>query len=221
MMKTSSISTLATLCITTVACSQGFINLDFEQAVVVPTEPTYGFLDWSLAVPGWGPSMSPLYYGQGHLGVEPLYLLMDSTSPVWAPGTQLAGNYSLAFASGHGGNDPSGPWLNVGIVQSGFVPNSTQSIRLLATGPFEVFLGGVGIPMLSLGGISYGGDVSGFAGTTAQLVIGNSANVNDYTWSIVDNILFSPAPIPEPSKVVLLLFGAPLLGWRWRRWPQP
>jgi len=155
--------------------------------------------------------MAFVYYQQTHLGVSERYLLMDSTSPVWAPGTQLAGNYSLAFASGHSANDPFSPWNNAGITQSGFIPSSARSIRMLGTGPFKVFLGGVEIPMLSLGGNSYGGDVSGFAGTTAGLQIINTASADDYTWSIVDNILFSPAAIPEPDSAVLLLAGWLLL----------
>jgi len=209
-------STLATLCVSTVVCGQEFINLDFEDAVVQPLPPDNITLEWSFAVPGWNSGLPFVYYREGPLGVEPFYLLMDSTSPAWAPGTQLAGNYSLAFASGYAGNDPfSGLWLNAGITQSGLVPSWARSIRMLGTGPFQVILGSVEIPMFFLGGNSYGGDISGFAGQTAELKILNTASVGDVGHgSVVDNILFSPEAIPEPSTIPFLVMGALLLGRR-------
>ncbi len=222
-MKTHYLFALGTLCIGAAACGQStFQNLDFEQAVVQPLPSDNILLEWSLAVPGWSSATSFVYYREGHLGVGPLYLLMDPTSPVWAPGTQLAGQYSLAFTSGYAGNNPSGPWVNVGIAQSGVVPNSSRSIRLLAhgtfaaTGPFQVFLGAVEIPMFSLGGNSYGGDISGFAGDFVNLRIVNSAGVGHLGEGVVvDNILFSPEVIPEPSTLGLLGLSGLLLAAQW------
>lgn len=192
------------------ACGQGtFQNLDFEQAVIQPLPGDGIFLEWSVAVPGWDSGQGYVYYRQGHLGVSPIYLLRDSTSPEWAPGTQLAGNFSLSFASGFAGNDPSTPWLNVGITQSGFISSSSRSIRMLATGPFKLLVDGVQIPMFSLGDNSYGGDISSFAGSTARLTIVNTASVWEvHRYSIVDNIEFSPEVIPEPGTGVFL----PVLG---------
>ena len=215
-MKTSCILILATLCISTVAHSQGFVNLNFEDAVVQPLPPDNIFLEWSLAAPGWnhsgGFSTSFVYYHQEHVGSEQIFLLVDSTSPVSPPGAQLAGNYSLAFASGVS-NDVSGIWVNAYISQSGLIPSSARSIRMLASGaPFQVFIGGVEIPMLSLGGNSYGGDISGLGDSTADLTIVNAAsigNVHDYT--IVDNIQFSPEAIPEPSVIALIFIGGGVL----------
>jgi hypothetical protein len=133
------------------ASGQGLLNFDFEQATVVPTQPTYGFLDWNLAVPGWshsgGGDTSIVYWGSEHLGVSQYYLLMDSTSPFYAPGTQLAGNYSLAFSSGHlSGADFNSPWVNAYIAQTASIPSGDRSLQMLATGPFQVLVGGVNKP---------------------------------------------------------------------------
>jgi hypothetical protein len=95
------------------AYSQTFRNLDFESALVVVNNPTYGALDWSLAVPGWshssGNDTSSVYYRSPHAGLSQYYLLVDSQS---SPNALLAGRYSLAFASGRSsGSDLSSPWL--------------------------------------------------------------------------------------------------------------
>jgi hypothetical protein len=218
-MKTPISFMLAMFWITTLAYGQGFVNLDFEDAVIQPQfPPDHTFLDWSLALPGWRSGWSVLHYREGHLGVTWVFLLMDSTSPVWAPGTQLAGDYSLAFASGYASNDPFSPWQQVSIEQSGFIPSWARSIRMLATGPFRIFLGSEEISMFSLGANLYRGDVSEFAGETARLLILNTASVGSvHNYTIVDNIVFSTEAIPEPSSLALLGFGAVLLAGHWLR----
>src|SRR5688500_12710758 len=98
------------------AVAQEFRNLDFEEAQVVLRDKTFGFLDWSLAAPGWGHSQgsdtSIVYYRFEHLGTSQVYLLVDSNSPAFAPGRQLAGKYSMSFASGTSSSSgfPS-PWV--------------------------------------------------------------------------------------------------------------
>ena len=88
------------------------MNLDFERAVVVPHDSTYGALDWNLAAPGWGHST--------------------------------------------------------------------------------------------------GADISAFAGTTTEFKIANtSMKLHDPV--IVDDIVFSPVPIPEPSHVALTSMGVLVL----------
>jgi len=197
------------------ANGQGFVNFNFEQATVVPTVPTYGFLDWNLAVPGWnhgaGPDTSIVYWGSEHLGITPYYLLMDSMSPVYAPGTQLAGNYSLAFASGHANSqDFNSPWVNAYVAQTRTVPIGSLSLRLLATGPFAVTVGGVDVPMHALGGNSYGGNISAFAGSQYEVRIINTATTI-HTPTVVDNVVFSSVAVPEPSSIALGIIGAVLL----------
>ncbi len=194
------------------ANGQGFTNLNFERAIVQVPNPPYGFLDWSLAVPGWshssGADTSYVYYGSEHVGLSQYYLLMDATSPVYAPGTQLAGAYSLAFASGYQSGDLGQPWVNAFISQTGAVPSGTSSVQMLASGPFQVFVGGVNIPMYSLGDNNYGGDVSAFAGSGAELRIVNTAPKGYvHNPTIVDNIRFSNEMLPERIQATLANVG--------------
>ncbi len=193
---------------------QSFANLDFEDAYLQVNDPFFGALDWNLAAPGWGHSngqdTSILYYQHGHLSNSQIYWLVDSTSPASAPGA-LDGYYSLAFASGYATtfNFPPGPWTTAFISQTGLIPGGTKSLQLLATGPFEVSVGGVDIPMVSLGGNLYGGDVTGFAGTVAELKIMNTAPVGyAQVLTTVDDITFSPTAVPEPSLMALTALSA-------------
>jgi hypothetical protein len=192
---------------------QAFVNLDFEDAYVQQNDPYFGFLDWGLAAPGWGHSSGQdtgiLYYQHGHLSNSQIYWLIDSTSPALAPGA-LDGYYSVAFASGYATsiNYPPGPWTTAFISQTGSIPGGMKSIQLLATGPFSVSVGGVNVPMVSLGGNLYGGDITGFAGTTAELKIMNTAPVGyAQVLTTVDDITFSTMAVPEPSTMTLAGLG--------------
>ena len=190
-------------------------NLNFERANVQINNPTYGWLDWNLAVPSWNSSApgSVVFYGSPHTGSTQWFLLVSSSSPTYTPNSQLAGNYSLAFSSGYGaygpGSVPIGPWINASISQTLPISISAHSIQLLATGPFKVFLGDIEIPMLSLGGNSYGGDVTSFAGMTTELKIMNTAPANSFgSVTMVDNIVFSATIVPEPSSLALISLGS-------------
>jgi len=203
---------IAVLALSFSTYAQVFTNLNFERATVQINDPTYGFLNWGLAVPGWshspGSDSGIVYYGSPHLGISGYFLLMDSNSPAYAPGTQLAGRYSLTLRSGHLlSYDPSSPWQNAFISQTGDIASGVQSLRLLAKGPFEVDLGGVPINMISLGGNLYAGDISSFAGTTEELRIVNIG----FNEVVLDNITFSTLAVPEPSTVALTGMGFLLL----------
>jgi hypothetical protein len=194
------------------ATGQGFTNLDFEQARVVSHDSMFGFLDWSLAAPGWshssGNDTQRIYYGQRHFGVSQVYLLMDAQSPTWAPGTQLAGNYSFMFSSGHQTGDPATPWTQAYLSQTGLIPENTKSIRFLAKGLFQIYVGGSAVPVIPLGiEDGFAGDVSSFAGKSAELRIVNTAPPRNGTEVIIDNIEFSPLAVPEPAMGALMVLG--------------
>jgi hypothetical protein len=196
-----------------------FRNLDFERAWVVVNDPTFGFLNWNLAAPGWGHStgsdLQIIYYRQSHFGLTGHYMLYDSLSPGYAPGTQLAGNYSLGIVNGHTSSSTSAPWQLNYLSQTGAIQSDVQSLRLLARGSFAVFVGGTEIPMQSLGGDAYAGDISAFAGLTTDFRIVNTAlNMNPV---ILDNIVFSPVAVPEPSTVALAVLGFLAFAFRFRK----
>jgi PEP-CTERM motif len=220
-MKTTVALLLLAVSIADSTASQTFTNLNFERAQVVVNDPDFGFLDWNLAVPGWSPSSgndtSSVYYRSPHLGISQYYLLVDSIS---FPSSLLAGRYSLAFASGHLTSDPTSPWVQAYISQTGSIPNDARSIRLSATGIFDVFVGGVSIPMQALGGNAYAGDISAFAGTTSEFrIVNTSWAVQDPV--VADNIVFSSLSAPEPSSMALLGAGAIVSVIIWRRRVRP
>ena len=211
-MKTKCILLLLALGFARWGFGQGtFTNLGFESARVVVNDPTFGFLDWNLAAPGWshssGSDLGIVYYRNEHLGLTGYYMLYDSVSPAFAPGTQLAGRYSLGFSSGYANSGFGAPWQQNYLSQTGSVASDIQSFRLLARGSFDVLMGGAAIPMQSLGGDLYAGDISAFAGTTTEFRIVNTATTI-HTPVIVDNITFSPIPVPEPSMFALVGMGA-------------
>jgi hypothetical protein len=188
---------------------QGFINLNFELARTTGAEPTFGFINWNLAAPGWrhstGPDLGSVYYRQEHLGLTGYYMLYDSISPVYAPGTHLAGNYSLGFSSGYSSSGGT-IWQQNFLSQTGAIQSDVQSLRFLARGTFAVFVGGTEIPMQSLGGNAYAGNIAGFAGTTTDFrIVNTSMNFHDPV--ILDNVVFSTVAVPEPSTVALAVLG--------------
>lgn len=199
------------------AAGQGFINLNFENASVTPPPPSgiVGYLQWDQAAPGWnhstGSDTSGVYYGLTHVGISQWYLLLDTLN---ANGSgSLSGRFSLAFASGQAdSNNVNSPWVNAFISQTGTIGADIKSLRLLATGPFSVQVGDVSIPMVSLGGNSYAGDISAFAGSASELKIVNDATAFG-TAVVVDNVVFSTSYVPEPSVAALLLLA--FLGRRW------
>jgi hypothetical protein len=191
--------------------AQGFVNLDFEDAQVVLNDPDYGYLDWSLAVPGWshndGLDTSIVYYRNSHLGESQRYLLVDWQSPEAAPGA-LEGDYSLYLAGGISG--PTGPYVNAFIAQTGTIPADARSIRLLAGGVCRVLVNDTEVPLLSLGGDSYGGDISAFAGSVAELKILDTSRPvpgEALVGVTLDAITFSPSAVPEPAAITVFCLG--------------
>jgi hypothetical protein len=80
-----------------------------------------------------------------------------------------------------------------------------------------VTFAGQEIPLFQVGsGVNYvimGGDVSRFAATAGEL---RFTALPQY-YGMLDNIQFSPLPIPEPGAWGLLAVGVGLLVWRLRR----
>lgn len=193
--------------------AQDFINLDFEQAVVQPLEPDNVSLEWEKAVPGWSHSdgfdTEHVSYNTTHVGVTQAYTLLESPVPSGWP-EPLEGSYSLLFRNGSFCTTcVPNPWVHAFVAQTGLVPSEALSIRLKAEGPLSVFLDDLEIPMVSLGGNEYGGDISTYAGSIRELRIQNNrpSPIQQPSSLIVDAIEFSPVAIPEPASSILLLAG--------------
>jgi|SRR5579862_5206846 len=206
-----------------VTFGQLFINLDFEQAYIVPdtSSPYYPYaVDASQAIPGWTPVgfLSPdILYNDISLGATSITLC--GVNSMFSP-PPLDGQFSIDL---YGGTE--GPASGASISQTGTVPVGAESIRFIAQGvaqpaggPLLVSLGGHNIPYSAVSTgpnyTVYAGDISAFAGQTEQLTFTAPQGVNNY-WEL-DDIQFSSTQVPEPSSWSLLALGSLLMG-RWMK----
>jgi hypothetical protein len=201
------------------SAQNAFQNLDFEAANVSQNQ-TSGLINATDAFPGWA-----VFYGANQVS-QVLYENYDTGSAnisllgksVIIPGgqTSLDGNFSAYLQGGQ----TSVP--DVSIRQTALVPVFAQSLVFKAEpqpftpGPLLVSLGGQNLSYsaLSVGPnyTLYGVNIAGFAGSTEQLefsALQGGANPND--WNL-DDIQFSPTPVPEPGTWALLVCGAGVLG---------
>jgi hypothetical protein len=186
-----------------------FVNLDFEQATVVPVGG--GFIQAAAAFPGWTPRIgnsttsNAAYNTLSHEG-PPRVSLFDVPTVV----PVLQGQYMAALGSWAPFPEYSS------LEQAGQVPADALTIRMLANwylGPPVVRMNGVIVPMQSLTpsvsniGI-FAGEISAFAGSTVLLQLSSGKPPSQIV--VFDAIEFSPLPIPEPTAAVLTL------GWTLR-----
>jgi hypothetical protein len=201
--------TAAILLILLARCASGapFINLDFEQATVVPVSG--GFISATAAFPGWAARLNG---GGAHpsvrynsLGANGIALWDLDNSPTFT--IPLAEGAYMAVLESY---TDLGTYYDAALTQVGDIPIGTRSIRLLGVdtrGPARVTLGGQTIPLISLGEIAprvvlYAGDVTPFAGQTVELGLHGPASF----WPIaVDDVRFSAIPVPEPISAAALL----------------
>ena len=204
------------------AWSQGFVDLNFENAQIIPlaSSPYYPYgMATSNALPGWnasigGSQVTEITYDDPALGSTWINLCATN-------GTQLSGNYSVLL---QGGLTAS----NASISQTALVPGGAEAILFEAqgtgVGTLVVSLGGQNLSLFALSSGAnytlYGANISTFAGETEQLTfsaLGVSSGFNN--WNI-DDIQFSASTVPEPGVMGLLGLGGLLFGlcrWKNRR----
>jgi len=195
--------------------SQGFINLDFEQAQI-PINPGLG-VSVSAAIPGWtayvgGVPQTDIFYNTMSLGAAAIDL--EPTNGI-APVPQIQGNYYVDI-QGSAFTTPA----TAAIGQTGQVP--LNALYLLFWGyagdpsVSAVSFAGDFLALTQIGSAVnydiYAADISSYAGQTGQLLFSGLANGG----IIVDNIQFSSTPIPEPSVLGLSALGGLFLACR--RW---
>lgn len=209
-MRPSFCSLLLTWLLISASGAKAFVNLNLESALVVSNDPFFGFLDWAQAVPGWshssGSDTSAVYYRDIHVGTTQWFVLADDTLSGTIGDRSLQGRYSMLLHSGYFSSSPSA-WVDAAIWQSGLIPADTHSITLQGEGSFSVYVNGSQVAMNNLGGNLYGGDISSYAGTNSEIKIAHTVTAGQYSSALVDNISFSTAPAPEPSKMMLLALG--------------
>ena len=218
-MKATNVLFLMAMAITLEGHAQGFINLDFESAVIVQDASSSFYPNGiyaSNALPGWIVSVgatqpSDLLYNTISLGSTSVALL--GTNGV--PGS-LSGAYSVNL---YGGTTAA----SASISQTGLVPAGTQTLIFKAYyfgspgGTLLVSLGGQELVFAALASGSsytlYGASVASYAGQVARLTFSAPEGVNNY-WTI-DDIQFSSQAIPEPVPLSLFALAALMLcGWR-------
>jgi len=196
--------------------SQGFVNLNFESAKIIPDLSSayypYG-IAISNALPGWavnGFTQGDITYNDPSIG--------STFVTLWATnGAQISGNYSVLLT---GGLSP----FPATISQTGLVPIGSESLLFQAQPGFSslvVTLGSENLPFFAIATgpnyTLYGADISPFAGQSEQLMF-SALNVSSglNNWSL-DNIQFSSTAIPEPSVLRLSVLAGFFFVWRRRK----
>jgi len=204
-----------------------FRNLAFEAARVqdLPPDSIGEVVTRSQALPGWlamvgsnaDPSINHNFMFHGTAGIS----IFGPQSPMTAP----EGDYFVLLQAGHEPMAPPGVLADASISQVGTVPSLAQSIQFLSTPVLfgvEVSFGGQSLPLslisLESGWARWGADVSAFAGQSAELRFSTLTTPSQPGgWFALDDIRFSPLPVPEPSTWGLLVLAIAGLGfYRWR-----
>jgi hypothetical protein len=207
-------------------CAQGtFQNLDFESANLtpIPAGQFGGPVSISAALSGWSAALGTTTattvlqnnYDTGSVNISIL-------GPDWNgnPGI-IQGNYTVGLQGGIG---PGASDLSASLWQNGSIPANAKSLEFDAASfggppisPTVTFAGNTLSTLVISSDISpsgqtydvYGANIAPYAGQTGQLQF--TAPFGD---SIeLDDILFSPNVVPEPSPFVVsgiagLLFAA-------------
>ena len=197
--------------------SQGFVNLDFEHPIL-PLNPVNSQVSIGNGLPGW------TGYG-GTIQLNPADKIWYNTISLGAAAISLQGPGSLQpilqgnYTVGLQGSSAAAP-TSAAIGQTGQVPLGSQSLQFFGSelGNFQVTFNGQLLPYIGIGSGAnytlYGADISAFAGQTGQLLFTALPNGG----ALLDNIQFSPNPVPEPGAWTLLLCGAVLFRvGRWKR----
>ncbi|HLX94786.1 MAG TPA: PEP-CTERM sorting domain-containing protein [Verrucomicrobiae bacterium] len=200
------------------ASGQSFVNLDFEDATIVP-DPSSSYYPYAVyatnAIPGWTvggnfQGINDIFYNTISLGA-PSVALFGTQPPIYGPGP-LDGVFSIDLFN------------SASISQTATVPTNSASIQFIAQPP-NPFLGGallvsLGGQNITFSGIStgpnytlYGGNIpSGLTGQMEQLTFAAASGDNNY-WEI-DDIQFSTLSVPEPSAFGLLALSGLFFGLR-------
>jgi hypothetical protein len=193
-----------------------FQNLDFEAANVSQIQPP-GMVNTTNALPGWTVSFG--YGPTGNSRIQQDQVAFNSLDP-WIPQAILVGTNGTGTGvfpiQGDFGvllqamNMPGYQWHDVSISQTAIVPTNAQSILFEAQPGAETFLVSMNSQNIPYEAMTtganytlYGGDISAFAGQSAELEMSVLVPFSDPSGWNIDSIGFSTQPVPEPSTFAL------------------
>ncbi|MEY4388203.1 MAG: hypothetical protein RLY20_3486 [Verrucomicrobiota bacterium] len=189
------------LCIGGLVRSQGFVNLDFEDAVLVHDPSNASLVYTASAIPGWtiygnylGPTL--MLYDAITLGSAAVSIHDGASS---SPPFQ--GNYVVRLQPNSVTHAP------VAIGQTGQIPLGVQMVTFYGESSFD-FLSFAGNPIsLSVLGTTpnytiYSGNIAAYAGQTGELLLQGVGRVDNFQFTV-----------PEPSALSLFGLGALAVWW--------
>jgi hypothetical protein len=194
------------------ARGQNFENLNFESAQNLPANSgTPVLVSVANALPDWaafaGPgALSSIYYASNGFPGGSSLVELEGGSPA------LSGNLSVALFS-----------FGASISQTGLVPGNAESLQFEASSDLNllVTLGG---QKLSYSALSTGPGYTVYGANIPANMDGQmealAFDINGAGETLLDDIVFSPTSVPEPSECALIGFGAMLFGLCRRRKQQ-
>ncbi|MEO5802168.1 MAG: hypothetical protein ABIR24_01455 [Verrucomicrobiota bacterium] len=188
------------------ASGQSFANLNFENTTITGSIAT---------LPGWGiygfPYGNPtsIYFNTIALDA-PAVTLHGVNSPFYPA---IQGSYSVLL---QGGTISGGNVYNTNgasIYQTGQIPLTSQSLIYLGSS-LQVTFNGQTLSSVAIGSTTnytaWGVNITPYAGQTGELRFTTPWQ----SVGIIDGILFSPTPVPEPNALGIFGVGILLLFWK-------
>jgi len=195
--------------------AQGFVNLNFESVTINNNGAPPFEIVASNAIPSWiayldGVPQTYILYNNVSTGAAAVSL-QGTNSPHPYPAIQ--GEYFIFLQSNTAGQ----PNNSAAIGQTGQIPLLTQSLMFFGDYSGTISFDGYNLSFSQIGNAAnyniYEADVSAFAGQTGQLLFTAEAQGGGF----IDNIQFSPSPVPEPGAMSLSALGALFLAWHRRK----